>query len=62
MAYENIKKIRRSKKISQVEIADKVGLTLDRYKNKESGRTLMDVETAKKVAEILGTDLNSLFG
>ena len=62
MKLENLKKLRKSKGITQAEMAEMLG-----YKGKssycmlENGRVRMQLDTARRIAEILEVDVNTLF-
>ena len=58
---ENLRKARLAKKISQKELADELGVTTATISRYESGERKLPVETAKRIAEILGVDWYTLF-
>ena len=53
---ENLRKARLAKKLSQKELADELGVTTATISRYESGERKLPVETAKRIAEILGVD------
>jgi transcriptional regulator with XRE-family HTH domain len=58
---EKLRKIRKSKGITQTFIAKKMGKTSAWYSNIERGYTRLLAEDAKKIAEILGVDIREIF-
>lgn len=58
---ENLRKARLAKKLSQKELADELGVTTATISRYESGERKLPVETAKRIAEILGVDWYTLF-
>ena len=58
---ENLRKTRLAKKLSQKELADELGVTTATISRYESGERKLPVETAKRIAEILGVDWYTLF-
>ena len=58
---ENMRKARLAKKLSQKELADELGVTTATISRYESGERKLPVETAKRIAEILGVDWYTLF-
>ncbi len=57
----NLRKARIEKKLSQKELADELGVTTATISRYESGERKLPVETAKRIAEILGVDWYTLF-
>jgi len=57
---ENIQRIRQEKKISQKEIAEKLGISRTAYANLEKGRTRIVNEHVEKFAEITGVSTAEL--
>ncbi len=61
-AYERLKKLRTERKITQEEMALKLG-----YKNKsgycqlENGKVKMTLDKALKISQILGVDIEKIF-
>ena len=58
---ENLRKARLAKKLSQKELADELGVTTATISRYESGERKLQVETAKRIAEILEVDWYTLF-
>ncbi|MGB9813488.1 MAG: helix-turn-helix transcriptional regulator [Thermovenabulum sp.] len=58
---ERLKKIRKSKGITQTYIARKMGKTCGWYSNIERGNRKLSAEDAKKIADILGVDIKEIF-
>ena len=54
---ENIKRIRKSKKLTQFELAEKANVSEDTIKSLEQGRTWCSDKTLSKITEILGIEL-----
>ena len=61
-AIENIQRIRNEKRISQAEMAEKLGIAQNNYGKIERGITELTVERLYKIAEILGTTPVELLG
>lgn len=57
---ENIKKFRTEHKITQSEIAEKLGLTQPNYANFENGKIDITISRLEKVAEIFNVSVNDL--
>lgn len=55
-----IKKVREKKNISQIELAQRVGLSQAEVSRKESGLTSLDVKQLKKFADALGVPVTEL--
>lgn len=60
---EKIKKLRRKKRLSQQEVADKLRMSKNGYGNMERGETGLDNQLKKlqKLAEIFGVDISTFF-
>ena len=58
---ERLRKIRKSKGITQTFIAQKMGKTPAWYSNVERGYRRLLAEDAKRIAEILGVDIREIF-
>ena len=56
-----LKRIRVSKALSQSEVADKVGISQNYYCQIEKGRRGVRVESAKRIASVLGFDWEQFF-
>lgn len=61
-AIENIQRIRSEKRLSQAEMAEKLGMAQNNYGKIERGITELTVERLYKIAEILGTTPVELLG
>ena len=59
---ENIQRIRGEKRISQAEMAEKLGIAQNNYGKIERGITELTVERLYKIAEILGSSPSELLG
>ena len=57
---EKITKLKKLKKMSQVELAEKTGISRDAISKYERGDVLPSVEYAKRIAEALGVSLDYL--
>ena len=57
---QNIAKIRKEKKLSQVDVASYVGVSRDAISKYERGDIVPSVENANKIAQILGVSLDYL--
>lgn len=60
MIGKNIKKIRQSKAMTQEALAEALFVTRQTVSNYENGRSQPDLDTLLRIAEILGTDINSI--
>lgn len=58
---KRLRKIRREAGISQSEMADYLGISTQAYHMKESGKSSLKLEEAKKIADILESDIEKLF-
>lgn len=58
---KRIKKFRKDKKISQEELADKVGLHYTTISRIERGISNSPVQTVSKIAKVLKVDMSELF-
>lgn len=58
---ETMKALRRREKLTQQELADRVGLTRSRINNYEQGIREPDFETAEILADFFNVDLNTLY-
>lgn len=59
---KNLKKIRISKKLTQYDIAERICVSRDTYRNYETGRSEPTLETLQKLAVILDTTIDKLLG
>lgn len=57
-----LKELRESKGLSQPQISEKVGISLRAYQYYESGERMPDVDTAIKIAGILDTTTENIWG
>lgn len=57
---ENLKRLRAARGMTQAEVAQRLGVTRQAVSSYESGRTMPDLETLKRLADILGCDLDAL--
>lgn len=57
---ENIRKIRKSKGLTQEEMADRMGISLTAYRDLEKGATSIMNSNLDKIAEITGTTTEEL--
>ncbi len=60
--YENLKKARLEKRLSQKEVAEAIGVAKSTYSLYESGKREPNVKTIKKIASFLGVSGDSLLG
>lgn len=59
--YQKIKELRRAKKMTQLELAKKVGLSASAVAMYERGEREPNIEIIRRYAEIFGVDINTLF-
>ena len=59
---ENLKKMRREKRLSQMEMAKILGLSYRGYQNIEYGYCETSYETLKKIADFFGCSIDYLLG
>lgn len=57
---QNIKNLRESKKITQTDMGDRLGISRVQYANIESGVTSLSMARMQEIAEALGVDLEQL--
>ena len=62
MFAENLKKYRKLSGFRQDDIAKIIGLDRSAYAYYESGKTEPSIENLKKIAKMLGVDMNTLLG
>ncbi|SDT51617.1 DNA-binding transcriptional regulator, XRE-family HTH domain [Mucilaginibacter mallensis] len=60
IVLKNIKKIRKFKNITQLDIAIKLNISQNAYSKVELGNTLISLNLLFKIADILGQDINEL--
>ena len=58
---ENIKRVRKSKKLTQFELAEKANVSEDTIKSLEQGRTWCSDKTLSQITEALEIDVVKLF-
>ena len=59
--YNNLKKVRNLKNLTQIELAKKIGITERHYRRLEKGVLLPNLKTAIKLAKALNTTVEELF-
>lgn len=57
---EKIAKLKKLKKMSQVELAEKTGISRDAISKYERGDVMPSIEYAKRIADVLGVSLDYL--
>ena len=57
---ENIKLYRKKQKLTQVDLANKAGISRTYLSDLENGRYMPSIETISNIAKILNIDLNFL--
>lgn len=57
---DNLKQLRSARGLTQAEVAQRLGVTRQTISSYESGRTMPDLEMLKRLADILGCDLEQL--
>ena len=62
MEPKNLKTLRQQKGLTQSEVAQKVGITETGYQNYERGRREPKISIALKIARVLGTTTEKLWG
>lgn len=60
--HENLKKIRLQKGLSQKDVAEQIGVANSTYSLYESGNREPNVQTIKKIADVLNTSADNLLG
>ncbi|MEB8172206.1 helix-turn-helix transcriptional regulator [Macrococcus caseolyticus] len=58
---ENLKKLRLDAGLTQSELSNKLGCTMQYYNMIENGKKIPSVQLSKKIASILGTDWTIFF-
>ena len=58
--HENLKKIRLQKGLSQKDVAEQIGVANSTYSLYESGNREPNVQTIKKIADVLNTSADNL--
>lgn len=61
MVGQNIYELRKNKKLSQEDIAEKINVTRQTISNWENGQTIPDLYQAKALAEVLNVSIDDLF-
>jgi len=57
---DRIRALRRSRKVTQVALADRAGIDLSYYRQLEAGRRRLNVDHLQRLASALGVDLREL--
>ena len=57
---DNLTKLRKKHKLTQVELAHKLGFSDKSVSKWEQGDTIPDIETIKKIADLYGVSVDSL--
>jgi transcriptional regulator with XRE-family HTH domain len=60
MIEKNIKNFREQKGISQSELAERLNVTIQAVSNWETGKTQPDIDTLRKIADILEVSIDEL--
>ena len=60
MFHENLLQLRKQKKMTQEDIAERVGVSRQAVAKWESGETIPDLEKARQLAGVLGVSLDDL--
>jgi transcriptional regulator with XRE-family HTH domain len=58
----NLKRLRKSSGLTQLEVAKRLGITQSAYAHYENGIRKMEAESIPKVAEILGVSILEIYG
>lgn len=61
MSYEALRRARVAAGLTQAEMGAKLGLTMAGYRQKEIGERKINVDEARKMAEILGKSMDDIF-
>ena len=61
MILNNIKNYRKIYKLSQVELAEKIGITREHLLRIEKGNNIPNLETAFKIANYFNVSINEIF-
>ncbi|GGA31380.1 helix-turn-helix domain-containing protein [Psychrobacillus lasiicapitis] len=61
MVFENLKRIRLAKGVTQMHLSKKLGISNMAYSRMENGETKIDVERLRVIAVLLGVDINIFF-
>lgn len=59
---ENLKNVREQKGMSQKDVAEKIGVAKSTYSLYESGKREPNVQTIKKIADVLNVSADDLLG
>lgn len=62
MFSNNLKRLRKSKKLTQIQLADKLGVAKTTLASYEQGRRMPDIEIQNKLADIFDISLDQLHG
>lgn len=60
--YENLKKARLNNGLSQAQLAELLGVAKSTYSMYESGKREPNIQTIRKIADILGVSVDELLG
>lgn len=60
--FEKLKKLRKSKGLTQLDMADKLGLTQPNYATFESGKNEITLSRLEKISEVFGISVLELLG
>lgn len=62
MFEKRLREVRKSKKTTQKELAEQIGIKQNSYSDWENGKTEPSFENLVKLADLLEVSLDSLFG
>lgn len=62
MFSNNLKRLRKSKKLTQIQLAEKLGVAKTTLASYEQGRRMPDIEIQNKLADIFDVSLDQLHG
>lgn len=62
MFSNNLKRLRKSKKLTQIQLAEKLGVAKTTLASYEQGRRMPDIEIQNKLADIFDISLDQLHG
>lgn len=61
MMTRNLRALRELKGMHQTDVADRLGISLHSYSNKETGKREFTLEEAKKISELFGLPVDDIF-
>lgn len=61
MIINNIKEFRKIYKLSQIELAEKIGITREHLLRIEKGNNIPNLDTAFKIANYFNVNVNEIF-